>query len=183
MTIEHNRKSHRLNLHPKIEEQPEDHPGKTIVPAHDRVENEINQEADVLKTKTAELERFLAMLRAVIECTADGLLVTDESGKILCHNQLYLDMRPLPPELMKTAHHQAIIQYCRALLKDPQQFESLTERIYATWPQASFDVLELNNGRVFERYTRVKFMEGQKAARVWSFRDITERSQAEAHTA
>ena len=46
MTTEHNRKSHRLNLHPKMEELPEDHPGKTFVPAHDRVENEINQEAD-----------------------------------------------------------------------------------------------------------------------------------------
>lgn len=183
MTTEHKRKSHRLNLHPKMEEQPEDRPGKTFVPAHDRVENEINQEANVLKTRTAELERSLAMLRAVIECTADGLLVTDESGKILCHNQLYLDMWPLPPELMETASHQAIIQYCRGQLKNSQQYELLTERIYATWPHASFDVLELTNGRVFERYTKVKFMEGQKAARVWSFRDITERRQAEAHTA
>ena len=58
-----------------------------------------------------------------------------------------------------------------------------TQKIYAAWPPESFDVLQFNDGRVFERYTKVRFVEGLNVGRVWSFRDITERRRAESYKA
>jgi diguanylate cyclase (GGDEF)-like protein/PAS domain S-box-containing protein len=136
-----------------------------------------------LAETTAERDRSLSLLRATIESTADGLLVTDESGEVLCYNQLYLDMWPIPRELMKTAGHQALIRHCCRYLKDPEQFVLSTDEIYKTWPQESFDVLQFHNDRLFERYTKVQFVEGRKVGRVWSFRDITERRQADSYKA
>jgi diguanylate cyclase (GGDEF)-like protein/PAS domain S-box-containing protein len=123
------------------------------------------------------------MLRAVIECTADGILVTDENGKVLCYNQLYVDMWQTPRELMEASKHSLLIEYCSNHLKDPQQYQRLTEEIYAMRPPETFDVLQFNDGRIFERYTKIKLVEGQNMRRVWSFRDITQRRQAEAYTA
>ncbi|SHL89636.1 diguanylate cyclase/phosphodiesterase with PAS/PAC sensor(s) [Nitrosospira sp. Nsp11] len=148
-----------------------------------RAEHELDQIKKTLAKTMAERDRSLSLLRATIESTADGLLVTDESGEVLCYNQLYLDMWPIPRELMKTVRHQALIQYCCCYLKDPEQFVLSTDEIYKTRPQESFDVLQFHNGRLFERYTKVQFVEGREIGRVWSFRDITERRQADSYKA
>jgi diguanylate cyclase (GGDEF)-like protein/PAS domain S-box-containing protein len=143
----------------------------------------LQQAKEMLEEKIAELHRTISMLRATIESTADGLLVTDENGKVLCYNQLYMNMWPIPREIMEAGRHRVILQYCCSCLEDPQQFMRSTEAIYSKWPPESFDLFRLKNGRWFERYTKVKFAEGQKLGRVWNFRDVTERRQAEAATA
>lgn len=150
---------------------------------HEQAENEFNQTKKALEEGMAELSHSHSMLRAIIESALDALLVTDEDGKVLCYNELYLNMWSLPRELMETGGHDALIEYCSRYLKDPQQFVLITEKIYATQPPESFDVLELKDGRVFERYTRFKNLEGRNVCRVWSFRDITQRRQAEAYKA
>jgi PAS domain-containing protein len=148
-----------------------------------RAEHELDQIKKTLAETKAERDRSLSLLRATIESTADGLLVTDENGELLCYNQLYLDMWPIPRELMKTVRHQALIRHCCRYLKDPEQFVLSTDEIYKTWPQESFDVLQFHNDRLFERYTKLQFVEGRKVGRVWSSRDITERRQADAYKA
>ena len=155
----------------------------SILVARKRAEHELSEAKKMLEKRMVELDRSSSVLRATIESTADGLLVTDESGKVLCHNQLYMDMWPIPPELMETARHLPLIQYCVSFLKDPHQFVLSTQEIYLAWPPESFDVLQFNDGRVFERYTKVRFVEGLNVGRVWSFRDITERRRAESYKA
>ena len=63
--------------------------------------------------------------------------------------------------------------------KDPEQFLSRVMEIYATAPPETFDVLELKDGRVLERYSQIQFLDHRPVGRVWSFRDITERKHAQ----
>lgn len=177
MTTEHNPNPRGPSLFPQQKKgQVKDRTAK-------KADTDQSKEEVLLEERTADLNRSLAMLRAVIESTADGILVTDENGNVLCYNELYVDMWPIPRELIEAAKHPLLIAYCSSHLKDSQQFQRLTEEIYAMSPPESFDVLEFNNGRVFERYTKIKLVEGQNLGRVWSFRDITQRRQAEAYTA
>jgi diguanylate cyclase (GGDEF)-like protein/PAS domain S-box-containing protein len=205
MTSERNQKSDRHgSFHQEEKEDVKDPAGETfdmdknkeevqlhstatqtssILVARKRAEQELSEAKKMSEKRMVELDRSSSVLRATIESTADGLLVTDESGKILCHNQLYMDMWPIPPELMETARHLPIIEYCSNFLKDPQLFVLSTQEIYSAWPPESFDVLQFNDGRVFERYTKVRLVEGLNVGRVWSFRDITERRRAESYKA
>lgn len=129
------------------------------------------------------MNHSLSILQAILESTPDGLLVTARNGDVLCYNHPYVEMWRIPGEFMNNARHQTIFQHCLGQLKDPQQFLNSNEEIYAAWPPESSDVLEFNDGRIFERYTKAQILKGSNMARVWSFRDITERRQAEAYKA
>ncbi|MEO8992617.1 MAG: ATP-binding protein, partial [Nitrosospira sp.] len=68
---------------------------------------------------------------------------------------------------------------CCKHLTDPRQFLDKLEEIYSTWPPDSYDLLELTDGRVFERFSRIQHIEERSVGRIWSFRDITARRRAE----
>src|SRR6185369_2733363 len=62
---------------------------------------------------------------------------------------------------------------------DYRQFLARVEDIYASSPPESFDLLQLADGRTFERFSKVQRVDTKEVGRVWSFRDITERCRAE----
>ena len=57
---------------------------------------------------------------------------------------------------------------------DPRSRAALAD-IYASSPPEAFDVLELQDGRVFERFSRTQIVDGKGLGRVWSLRDVSER--------
>jgi signal transduction histidine kinase/CheY-like chemotaxis protein len=58
-------------------------------------------------------------------------------------------------------------------------FKAKVQAIYANAYPETFDLLNLADGRTFERFTRIQLVDGQVVGRVWSFRDITERRRTE----
>jgi signal transduction histidine kinase len=74
--------------------------------------------------------------------------------------------------------HRQLLDRMAAQLPDPHAYLEAVGRILADSPQESFDLLELADGRVFERYTRVQTIERRTTGRVWSYRDVTERAHA-----
>ena len=58
-----------------------------ILLARRRAEQELVQAKEVLEEKTEELAHSLSMLSATLESTTDGILVTDEQGRIIAFNQ------------------------------------------------------------------------------------------------
>ena len=133
-----------------------------------------------LEERTRQLERSLSVLRAAIESTSDGILFTDETGHILHFNERYLQICGISREVAEhTAQHQQLLEFHCECLKEPQEFLRRTAEIYATSPEESRDLMELADGRVFERYSGVQHIEGKSIGRGWSFRDVTARTRAE----
>lgn len=152
----------------------------TVLQTSQRVEHELQQVKRALEDKTKQLDESLSILRATIESTADGILVTDEYGHMLRYNERYLQMWQIQlSDIVELRQHRQLQKLSCRYLADPQQYLERVEEIYAAWRPETYDLLELADGRVFERFSKIQYVEGLCVGRVWSFRDITARKHAE----
>jgi PAS domain S-box-containing protein len=136
---------------------------------------------DITERRQAEHEasRTFSLLRATLESTADGILVVDTKGKILSFNQKMTDMWGIPPEIFGSGDDEAAISAAVAKLTHPEDFMVKVQDLYDHPEVASYDVLELKDGRTFERYSQPQRINNVAVGRVWSFRDVTARRRAE----
>jgi PAS domain S-box-containing protein len=153
---------------------------RSILLARQRAEQELLLAKDALERKTGELARSLAMMRATLESTTDGILVTVGAGEITDFNEKFVAMWRVPREVLGSKKRRDLLGVTCLQFEDPHQFLARIDEIDSASPPESYDLLELNDGRVFERCSRIQFVDGQDVGRVWSFRDITERRNAEA---
>ena len=70
---------------------------KAILQARQQAEQALVQANQALELKSAELAQSLAMLRATLESTTDGILVTDGAGNLTGFNERFVSMWRFPP--------------------------------------------------------------------------------------
>ena len=125
-----------------------------------------------------ELVQALTIMRATLEATTDGILVTDEKGKVTDFNDKYLAMWKIPWRSLEGGTPVDVRELASRNFADPHRFFSRIAEIDST-SQDSFDVLQLEDGRIFERSSKVLSVEGRSAGRLWSFRDVTQSYRTE----
>ncbi len=118
------------------------------------------------------------LLKAIVESTADGILVVNNSGQVIYANELFAKMWRIPEELLETRDDEKLLSHVVEQLEDPEGFLAKVQELYQTSQEGS-DVLSFKDGRVFERFSRPLLTEIDVIGRVWSFRDITERKRVE----
>jgi PAS domain S-box-containing protein len=151
----------------------------SILQARQRAEQELIKAKQALELKTQELAHSLSMMRAALESTSDGILVTDGHGKITGFNEKYIEMWRMPREIMEAGDARRLREIAGQQVHDPAAFIVRVREIEASGLPESYDVLKFKDGRVFERYSKLQTIDNQSVGRVWSFRDVTERNQAE----
>ena len=133
------------------------------------------------KRSEAARDRSLALTRATLESTADGILVVNADGHIDTYNQNFAEMWRLTSRLAHTpADEDGLIHQILDQLVSPERFLASVRDLYTGSEDEVFDVLHCKDGRVFERYSHPQILGNHPSGRVWSFRDITERLAAEA---
>ena len=114
------------------------------------------------------IEEKAAALRASLDSTADGILVTDLKGQVSACNRKLIEMWGV------TSSDQ-VLQQAPGAMKDPEAFLRRIRDLYNDPEAKSDDFLELADGRVFERHSEPQRIGGHYVGRVWGFRDITGR--------
>jgi signal transduction histidine kinase/CheY-like chemotaxis protein len=118
-------------------------------------------------------------LRATLESTEEGILVVDASGNIITCNQKFKDIWRLPDSVLKSGRDQDALERVLDQVTDPRAFLDKVEYLYQNSDLETDDIVDLKDGRTLERHSEPQKLQGRNAGRVWSFRDITARRQAE----
>lgn len=115
----------------------------------------------------------LARLRATFEATNDAIVVTNREGVVTDFNEQFLRLWAIPAAVMASRDPQQIRELVTRQLAEPGAFVARVDEILAQSPPGTLDLIELVDGRIFERHSRLQRVEGEPVGRVWSFRDIT----------
>ncbi len=137
-------------------------------------------DAIVRKRSEEETRATVSVLQATLEATGDGLLVVDNSGRVVSFNTAFAQIWGLPKALLDSRSDRLLTAATQQLVRDPQEFVEKIATIYADVEGDSFDVVELSDGRVIERESRPQRLDGAAIGRVWSYRDVTETRQVAA---
>ncbi|MFZ6655182.1 sensor domain-containing protein [Undibacterium sp. TJN19] len=127
-----------------------------------------------------ELEKLIAELRATLESTADGILVTDLDGAIRSYNHLFAELWGLPDDLLTQRDDRAIYAWLDKCMLDAHHYSERLGTITRSPLMEATDVLVLRSGKILERVTLPQYARGRPIGRVYSYRDITQRLADEA---
>ncbi len=121
-----------------------------------------------------ELENLLAELRATLESTADGILVTNIDGGVRGYNQRFAELWEIPHELMTRRDDAATHLWMTRCVVNSAEYISRIGTITGCALTETRDVVNLRSGRILERVSMPQLARGRPTGRVYSFRDITQ---------
>ncbi|HOJ96070.1 MAG TPA: PAS domain S-box protein [Methanospirillum sp.] len=120
-----------------------------------------------------------ALLRSTLESTADGILVVDSEGRICAWNRKFVQMWDIPYHLIQAGDYSAILSHILPQIINPNNFFNRTDYQMREGLIPGIDIIELRDGKIYERYSQPQMIDGEIVGKVWSFRDITAKKSAE----
>lgn len=137
----------------------------------------VGQQED-LASQNVDLERLANVLRAVLDSTVDGILLSDAEGNVQLANRPVLNLTrdlgmsyegPVVDRLLSVEHR----------IKDREKYRAAMERLRTNPNESTFDEFEDTiSGRVFQGFTApVLDDRGGYLGRVWTLREVTQQRE------
>ena len=131
-----------------------------------------------LASQNVDLERLANVLRAVLDSTVDGILLSDAEGNVQLANRPVLHLTrelgmsyegTVVDRLLSVAHR----------VKEGEKYRAAMERLRTNPDEATFDEFEdAVSGRVFQGFTApVRDDRGGFLGRVWTLREVTQQRE------
>ncbi len=138
---------------------------------------------DISKRREAEekLRESEQLYRFLIVNLNEGILLEDSNRNIVATNQLFCDMFaiPAPAEALVGANCSDSAEQSKILFKNPEIFVADINQILTDKKTVHDSVLELADGRYFERDYIPTFIGNKYNGHLWKYRDITGRKKSE----
>ena len=136
---------------------------------------------DLRQQRQAEeaLEERMAELRATLESTGDGILVTDIGGVVRHCNRRFAELWAIPANVLESHNDRALLAHLSDCVQDQAAYQERLTAIDCDPQSQGTDVLLLRSGRMLERVTLPQTSRGRVVGLVYSFRDLTERLDAQ----
>ena len=114
------------------------------------------------------------------EASPEAILIVDTNGVILGFNRNFVTLWRIPDNLISSHLDEPVLQYVSKQPVNPDAFLQRVRYLYSHPEEKSFEEIQLQDGRIIERFSSPMIGEKEKIfGRVWFFSDITERKKAE----
>lgn len=123
-----------------------------------------------------EIENSLSILETTLDSTVDGILVINNSGKIVKYNKKFAELAYIPDGALSLNDNKKVIDFIIDNVKNPETFRKKIDQLLSNPDTVSFDIIEFKDGRIFERYSNPQLINGKVVGRVLDFRDVTEKN-------
>ncbi|HXB60555.1 MAG TPA: PAS domain S-box protein, partial [Candidatus Acidoferrales bacterium] len=134
----------------------------------------------MVSVRTRDLARSLSLLNAIFESTSDGIVAVDLSGKISSFNTTFAAIWQFPAGMIDRRNAAEMRAYAADQAKDPDLFLRRVKERETSPETEGFDMVELKDGRIFERYIFPQRIDHKCVGTVINWRDITARKRIEA---
>src|SRR5271165_6884662 len=126
-----------------------------------------------------ELERPISMLKAILDATADAILVVDQTARVVMFNETLRRAWRIPSDQVGGGDVGETLASVLPQVKHPEVLlERLRDQHQETNPGLPYR-LEFLDGRTFEYDSHSQYLDGVVVGRVWSFRNVSQRLRAE----
>jgi diguanylate cyclase (GGDEF)-like protein/PAS domain S-box-containing protein len=133
------------------------------------------------RSMEAKLQFSNVLLTTEMDASLDGILVVDADRKVILSNRRFDEIWKTPKATIQSGIDSAVLRAGQAIVKDPEKFAALVEKLYKDPSTISDDEVEMLDGRLIERHTvPLTTDSGSYLGRAWFFRDVSERRDAEA---
>ena len=151
----------------------------SILSLQRRDQEELLEAKQALEKRTEELDKSLSLLHATLESTADGIVALDLAGKIISCNSKFAAIWGFPSDIFERHDSVEMLAHAATLVKDEAFLERTGE--WRSNPETeTCAVIEMKDGRTFERYQFPQRVNGECVGVVVNFREVTERERTEA---
>jgi len=133
---------------------------------------------DDLAEQNRDLERLANVLRAVLDSTVDGILLSDAEGNVQLANRPVVNLtRDLGMTYEGTVVDRLLSVQGR--IKDQEAYRAAMERLRENAGESTFDEFEdADSGRVFQGFTSpVRDDRGGFIGRIWTLREVTQQRE------
>ena len=120
------------------------------------------------------------LLAAQQEVSPDAILMVDEHEKIISYNHHFAELWGITQKILAAGVDEPVLHSVVAQVRDPDTFLARVYHLYQHKSEESHEEITLRDGRILDRYSAPIIGENSRYyGRIWFFRDITERRQAE----
>jgi PAS domain S-box-containing protein len=132
-----------------------------------------------LKEIKEDLSYSLSLLNASLESTDDGILIINNDGYINKWNHRFLEIWGIKENDISVRMDSKVLPNVEDKIINKDEFLQVIERTFINPDMISFDVIEMTNGKIIERYSFPQEVQGKIVGRVWRYRDITQLKKSE----
>ena len=159
---------------------PEQGPGEIgqLARSFNKMAESLERQQKDLASQNLDLERLANVLRAVLDSTIDGILLSDSDGNVQLANRPVLNLTselgmsydgPVVDRLLSVEHR----------IKDRERYRAAMERLRSNPDAETFDEFEdAVSGRAFQGFTApVRDDRGGFLGRIWTLREVTQQRE------
>jgi diguanylate cyclase (GGDEF)-like protein len=139
-----------------------------------RMADELREGQETLLAMAEHAQGSQAVLRCILDSTVDGILVDNYHGAVLNSNRRFRQLWNVAEQLDWQDDGAILLAHMADQLEQPDALRHASA-CQALDEEAGASQLQLRDGRVLEMTTRPLRL-GSETVRLWSFRDITERT-------